>query len=121
MLPFDRDAAVEPGTTIEYELAVTNVSDNPIGDIVLAPEIPAGTTYVGGSEQLGDGALLLQFSIDGGQTFRVPPIRYVVTDSNENELEMIATSDLYTDLRIALLRSLEPTEQVSFSYRVKVD
>lgn len=119
-LPFDGEGAL-PGTVIEYELTAVNVSDIPLGDIILRLGIPAGTHYIEGSEQMERSTMLLQFSIDGGQSYRTAPIRYLVQQEDGSQRQVIASADMYSDLRLVFLRPLVPGEEVNFAYRVMVE
>lgn len=120
LVPFE-DEEGEPGTVIEYQLRVANVSDVALEDIILRLDVPAGTVYVDGSERLDRATMLLQFSIDEGQTFRTPPVRYTVQQEDGSLIQQIAGPEQYTNLRLVFLRALESGEEVIFTYRVEVE
>ena len=108
------------GMVVEYRLTAKNVSSQPLTDLILRLLIPQGTVYLAGKEQFDRTSALLQFSIDGGQTFRTAPLRYIIVHPDGREEQAIATPDMYTDLRLVFLRSLTPGEEVTFAYRVQI-
>lgn len=108
------------GTIIEYRLYVANVSDEPIGDLVLGLPVPVGTAFVEASDRFDRENALLQASVDGGETFRTPPVKYVVKQDDGTEIETIATADIYTDLRLVFLTAISSGEEVEATYRVEV-
>src|SRR5690606_29034191 len=89
IVPFVGDEAV-PGDVIEYQLVVTNVGETAIEDIILRLRVPAGTRYVTDAAWTDHSMMLLQFSIDGGQEFRTPPIRYFVEEEDGTRVQRVA-------------------------------
>ncbi|NLN20141.1 MAG: hypothetical protein GX162_12840 [Firmicutes bacterium] len=120
LVPFTEEMA-EPGTVIEYHLVARNMTGEPIKDIILQLLVPQGTHYLDGQENYDRSTLLLQFSIDGGETFRTPPIRYITVTLEGRRVQAVATADMYTDLRLVFLAPLAAHEEVRFSYRVEID
>lgn len=114
------EAELTSGAVIEYQLTAVNVSDAALSDIILQLWIPAGTRYLDGTERLERSAMLLQFSIDGGASFRAAPVRYTRMSEDGSPVQAIATADMYTDLRLVFLRPLAPGEEVQFAYRVEL-
>lgn len=109
------------GTIIEYGFTVKNVSDDAIEDLVLGLDVPIGTTYMESSEVYDRTAALLQFSIDGGESFRAAPVTYIEIQPDGTEVHKVATAEMYTDLRLVFLRAMSPGEEVYATYRVVVD
>lgn len=120
LVPLEEDAWHPAGTIVEYALTVKNVSEKDVGDLVLGLLVPHGTEYIEGSERYDRDGALLQFSIDGGDTFRNPPVKYVVKLDDGTEVEKVATADMYTDLRLVFLRAISSDEEVGATYRVVV-
>lgn len=120
LIPFDGESGA-PGTEILYQLAAKNNSDEPLNDVILTLPVPGGTQYVERSENLDRSAMIIQFSIDGGADFRLPPLRYAVQDEDGNTKMVMAGPEMITHLRLVFLRALAAGEEVGFSYRVVVN
>lgn len=120
LLPFDGQSG-PPGTVLEYQLTVENTRDAPLSDIILTLPIPEGTRYVETAEDTQSFAMLLQLSIDGGESFRVPPIRYIVEKEDGRQEYVVAGPEMITHLRLIFLQPLSVRGQEHFSYRVVVE
>jgi uncharacterized repeat protein (TIGR01451 family) len=99
---------VAPGDTIVYTIAANNISDRPIGKLVVNQKIRPGTVYVLNSATAIQGASLT-FSTDGGKTY---------TDRPLLDKKPAAASN-YTNVRWAF-NSISPKSQSTLSYEVRV-
>lgn len=100
---------VAPGDTIVYTIAANNISDRPIGKLVINQKIRSGTTYVLNSATPVPGATLT-FSTDGGKTYIDRPM----FDKKP------APATNYTNVRWAFTDKVSPKSQSTVSYEVKV-
>ena len=115
---FPADSA-RPGDIILYELTYKNISNEPIKNLIPQIPIPHNTVYIEGSA-ISTIPADVEFSIDGGKTFKKPPIFYYVKKPNGEMVRKKATPDMYTNIRWKLKRDLNPQEIVKLSFKVKV-
>ena len=110
--------SVEPGETVQYVLTYANVSDAALSQIKVDGPVPDQMMFVGDSVQSPAG-VLVEYSIDGGQSYAVPPIMFKQRQDDGTVVETVATPDMYTGVRWTL-GSLGAGAEVKFSYRVRV-
>lgn len=120
LVPLSADEMMPSGTVIEYAVTVRNAGSEFIDDIVLGLVVPIGTMYVETGETLDESVALLQFSIDGGATYRTPPVIYMEEGEGGVSVRRTATPDMFTHLRLVFLRAIRPEEELMFRYRVQV-
>ncbi len=118
---FTAAEAARPGQIVEYRVLVVNTSSEtlPGGTVVVTGPVPASTVYLEDSASAGD-SFRTEFSADEGLTFSEPPVVIVVTDENGNEEEVIADPASYSAVRWTVLDILEPSQELTFVYRVVV-
>ena len=92
--------SVIPGETVVYTITFSNVGDEPADNVVITNPISASLTYVAGSASNGE--MVVEFSIDGGQTF-APASQLKIVD---NGVERPATTRDYTHVRWAMQSEL---------------
>ena len=106
-----------PGDVLEYIVTYVNSSKDPLKQVAIDCPLPEKTEYLEGTASCTqDGTPL--FSIDGGKTFRLPPVRYKVTLPDGNVEERVAPPDMYTHMRWTL--DFKPGERIEIRYRVKI-
>jgi uncharacterized repeat protein (TIGR01451 family) len=105
---------VKPEDIIEYQIVVKNPTKKSFYNVFIKAPIPKGTKYIENSST--DGAM---FSIDGGKTYKNPPVKYKVKE-NGKEVEKIATPDMYTNIGWNI-KEIKPDETKKFIYWVKVE
>lgn len=110
--------SVEPGQTVEYVMKYSNVSDQALSQIRVQGPVPAEMIYVAESASKASG-VLLEFSVDGGQTFSVPPVKYQKQLEDGSIVEATATPDLYNLVRWTIA-TLAGNDATSLKYRVSV-
>ena len=89
---------VEPGQVVEYVVTYANISDQTLKQIKVDGPVPAEMTFVADSVRQPDG-VSVEFSVDGGLTFSVPPVKYQKQLEDGKIVEAIATPDLYNRIR----------------------
>ncbi len=88
---------VEPGKDIIYTLNYKNDGDAPAANVEVKNKIPESTVYQLDSAW-GAGADV-QFSIDGGKTFKKPSLLvYDVKGPDGKVIQKKATPEIYTDI-----------------------
>lgn len=112
---------VMPGDIIHYEIVAFNTSKgcactDTLKEVSLLGAIPEGTVFIEHSETSSYGPA---FSIDGGKTYAVWPVKYKVLEANGKAVEKIAGADLITGIRW-VLPAIKPQETISLMYRVVV-
>ena len=109
---------VEPGQTVEYVMKYSNLSDQPLSQIRVQGPVPAEMVFVAGSASKLPG-VVVEFSVDQGQTFSVPPVKYQKQLEDGSIVEAIATPDLYNVVRWTIA-SLPGNGATSLKYRANV-
>ena len=107
LLPITKSVA--SGDVIVYKIAASNISNRPIGNLVVNQKIRPGTIYVLNSANAVKGAALT-FSTDGGKTYTPTPLI----------AKKPAPANSYTNVRWAFVGSVSPKSQSDLSYEVKV-
>lgn len=112
---------VMPGDIIHYEIVAFNTSKgcactDTLKEIALLGAIPEGTVFIEHSETSSYAPV---FSIDGGETYSVWPVKYKVLEANGKAVEKIAGADLIMHIKW-VLPALKPQETISLMYRVVV-
>lgn len=97
------------GDTIVYKIAASNISNRPIGNLVINQKIRPGTIYVVNSATAVKGANLT-FSTDSGKTYTATPL----------VAKKPAPAASYTNVRWAFVGNVLPKSQSDVSYEVKV-
>ncbi len=112
---------VSPGDTIEYTLAYQNQEEtHPLKGIVIATPIPNETVWVMNSAKT-ETPSGFEASIDGGVTYKKPPILVPAKGPDGEEIIMVeAPAEAYTHLRWILSKPLGPGEEATVRYRVVV-
>jgi len=114
--PADRTRS---GDLIVYTIAYANPTEEPVGDASLVGPVPAATVYVAGSAEKRVG-MEQRFSIDGGKSFKAPPITYKVRKPDGAVEEKPAPPEMFTHVRWVLSDAVPPGGSGSVSYKVRV-
>ena len=108
--------SVVPGDELRYTIFFSNVSADvtvDAGSVVITNPIPESTAYVGGSA-FGAGTSI-EFSVDG-ENWGDPDSLVIVEDAGER----LAEPEDYTHVRWTLEPALEPGDEGSVFFRVKL-
>ena len=108
--------SVVPGDELRYTIFFANVSADvtvDAGSVVITNPIPESTQYVGGSA-FGAGTSI-EFSVDG-ENWGDPDSLVIVEDAGER----LAEPEDYTHVRWTLEPALEPGDEGSVFFRVKL-
>lgn len=110
-----------PGQVVEYRVTAINVSEEtlPQGTVVITGPIAGQTTYVPNSATPSSERVLTEFSADGGENFSEPPV-LVGGDRGDDDRRVAEPVD-YDVVRWTLLAPMEPEQEETFFYRVKID
>lgn len=111
--------AAEPGDTLEYHLVYTNKSDTPFQKLVINGMVPANTAYVANSSQ-SKVKHDLTVSFDRGGHYQAEPAKRTVKNADGLEEQVVVPASEYTHLRWKSLQAIQPAQQQTYSYRVRV-
>lgn len=106
---------VSPGDAVEYTLTYSNVGNAALSGIVISAPVPADTTYIGDSER-SDQPARFEASIDGGNSWAVPPLMRETVDG-----ERTVPPSEYDAVRWVPEQVLSPENSWTFTYRVDVN
>jgi uncharacterized repeat protein (TIGR01451 family) len=107
--------AVVPGEDVVYTITFTNVSDESAENVVITNPISASLTYVAGSA-FGPGTVI-EFSVDGGQTFAVADQLRIDT----SEGERVAEVEDFTHVRWTMQDDLVAGAQGMARFRARLN
>lgn len=107
---------VVPGDDVIYTITATNVSDQPVADVVITDPIPKHTVYKDGSA-FGDGTAIT-FSVDRGKTFDAAA-KLVVRDA-DGKTRPAAPAD-YTHVRWQFTQALAPGASHSVRFHATLE
>lgn len=115
-LPADE---ARPQDVLEYRVTYANTGDATVRNVTVVDPVPVGTEYIARTAtRPNEGAV--EFSIDGGDTYHVWPIRIKKRTAEGTEVEVEATPDLVTHIRWIIASDFEPETEITFSYRAIV-
>ena len=115
-LPADR---ARPKDIIEYRLTYRNNSSDAVRNIFITDPIPSGAEYIEESATRPDRGRV-EFSIDGGRTFRDWPVVITRQNPDGTKTQIEATPDMVTHIRWVLADTFAPTGEITVSYRTFV-
>ncbi len=108
-----------PKDVIEYRLVYTNTGDEPIQQVLITDPIPIGTELIQPSASTPEHGRV-EFSIDGGKSFKQWPILIKKTDEKGQEKLVEATPDMVTHIRWSLANAVQPDGAVTLTYRTVI-
>lgn len=111
---------VLPKDILRELIQITNTSNHVLENVVVQVPVPKETEFSGkATPQNKDWRL--SYSIDGGKTFTVTPIRHIAVNEKGKVVskQVPAPLSMYTDVRWTV-RTLKPKETLKFSFRVQV-
>ena len=106
---------VVPGDDVVYTITFTNISDETAENVVITNPISANLTYVAGSA-FGPGTVI-EFSVDGGQTFGDADELVVRTESGQRP----AGVDDFTHVRWTMENELAAGAQGMARFRARLN
>jgi uncharacterized repeat protein (TIGR01451 family) len=115
-LPADE---ARPKDVLEYRVTYTNTGETTLRNVIVVDPVPVGTEYVVRSAtRPQEGAV--EFSIDGGKSYHVWPIRIKKLTADGKEVDALATPDMVTHIQWTIANDFKPETEVTFSYRAIV-
>ena len=110
---------VSPGGIIEYELRYRNVSEDALSNFVILGDVPDATQYLS-AQPLGEALAIFEVSVEDIGWATPPVIRYV--DDGDGVLRPVdVPEEEFEALRWRLAEPITPGEEVSATYRIKVE
>lgn len=109
--------ALLPGDVVEYRLLFTNITPNPVENVVFNDPIPAGLVLVLGTAGADRGDVAVDYSIDGGQSWSVAP-EVEVTEAGQ-PVRRPAPAPAYTHIRWTVTDAVAVGAQVTASFRAQ--
>lgn len=111
--------AINPGGVIEYEMTYKNVSEDALSELIIRGDVPQQTYYLS-SEELKNAPAVFEVSVADIGWATPPVIRYV--EDEEGILRPVEVSDEeFEALRWRLAEPILPGEEVSATYRIRVE
>ena len=110
---------VSPGGTIEYQLSYKNISDEPLEEFVILGNVPASTSYLS-AVPLEATRAIFEVSVSDIGWATPPIVRYKEDDSGIMR-PVEVPKDEFEALRWRLAEPISPGEEVSATYRIKVE
>ena len=107
--------SVVPGTEVIYTITAKNTGNEPADNIVVTNPVPEQTVYVDGSA-FGAGTNIT-FSVDGGKSYDKAQNLKVKDKTGQSRS---ATAEDYTHVRWTLQFNLQPGQEATVWYRVRV-
>lgn len=108
-----------PGDILRYTIRYANKGKTEAKEAVINDPVPEGTEYISESAE-GKGSEIT-FSIDG-KIFQSPPLlKYKVKRPDGTEIEYVASSDMYKQIRWKLLKPVMPGDSGTLSFKVRVN
>ncbi len=107
-----------PGDVVRYELVFTNIISDSVRNVQFTDPVPEGLQYVGGTARSDREDVVIEYSIDGGQTYTAQPMREVV----ENGLRVMraAPPQTYSHIRWRVGGWIQPGAQVTAEFRARL-
>lgn len=115
-LPADK---ARPQDVLEYRVTYANMGDSTVRNVTVIDPVPAGTAYIARSATRPNEGTV-EFSIDGGTTYHLWPIRIVKQTKDGTEVEVEAKPDMVTHIRWIIGSDFEPETEITFTYRAIV-
>ncbi|GGR68918.1 hypothetical protein GCM10008959_33720 [Deinococcus seoulensis] len=111
---------VLPGDVISQIVTVRNTSKNPLASVPVTLPVPKATMYV--APEKGMNVALTEYSIDGGKTFAVAPLKkkITVTENGKSVIKEVEVKPSeYTTVRWTI-REISANQALKFGYRAQV-
>ena len=106
---------VNPGDAVRYLLVFANPTDGPLRSVVFDDPIPQGFVYTLGTATADPDSVLIEFSVDGGQTFTTEPT-VDVRDEAGQLVRQPAPAAAYTHIRWTVQGELAQGASVTASF-----
>ena len=110
---------IKPGGIIEYDIDYRNATDDPLEDFIVLGDVPDQTTYLSVTSVKGFKSEL-EVHVPGIGWSLEPVIRYV-QDETGALVPMTVQPEEYDALRWRMPNALAPGEEISVSYRIRVN
>lgn len=115
----ERATTVSPGGVIEYQLSYRNISGQPLSDFVILGDVPPATYYLS-AERLDMPEAVFEVSVADIGWGAPPLIRYVRDEAGIMRPVKVPEAE-FEALRWRLAEPIIPGEEVSATYRIKVE
>ncbi len=109
----------QPKDVIEYRLTYKNSGEDPVQNIFITDPIPSGTEYIEASASEPEKGRV-EFSIDGGKSYRNWPIEIIQKTKSGHETVTKATPEMVTHIRWTLTDTFTPEREITVSYRTLI-
>ena len=110
---------VDPGGIIEYEIDYRNMTEDPLGNFTVMGDVPDQTTYLSVTAVKGFNSEL-EVHVPGIGWSNEPVIRYVQDEAGTLVPTEVQPEE-YDALRWRVPKALAPGEEISVSYRIRVN
>lgn len=110
--------ALLPGDVVHFRLLFTNVNEFPVQRVEFKDPIPTGLRYVASSAKVDRADILVEYSIDGGETFSAQPMIEVIEDGRP--VMRPAPAERYTHIRWLVQGWVQPGAQVTAEFQAKL-
>ena len=115
---FSAATSALPGQVVEFRIVATNIDATtlPAGQVQIIGPVPDGMVYVAGSATLGSDQVYTEFSVDGVEFVEQGQNVFVTEGGNRR----IADPSEYRVVRWTLTTDMEPGQEVTLVYRVRL-
>ncbi len=113
--PLGDENKVKPGEVLRYEIEYVNKGNDTATDVEFEHPVPSGMEYIPESAEGGE----VLFSIDQGETYQTPPVKYEIEVNGIME-EKIATPSMYTNIKWIYDKDIEVDESAIVKFTAKV-
>ena len=113
------EGAALPGDVIEYSLVFTNVTDTEVSDVTFTDPIPAGMVIMLGSTTVDRDGVVVDYSINGGETWSDQPL-IDVAQPDGRMVRQPAPPEAYTHIRWTVTGSVAVGAQVTARFRAQL-
>jgi len=106
------------GDVVQYRLVFTNVTDAPVRNVEFNDPLPGGLRYVAETATADRGDVVIEYSIDGGQSFSARPM--VQETVAGEQVQRPAPPDRYTHIRWRIDGWVQPGAQVTAAFQAQL-
>lgn len=111
-------AALLPGDVVRYRLRFTNVTGGEVRGVVFTNPVPARLRYVERSATADRDDVVIDYSIDGGQTYAARPMVVEIVDGER--VERPAPPEAYTHVRWTVRGAVSSGAMVTAEFRAEL-
>jgi uncharacterized repeat protein (TIGR01451 family) len=106
------------GDVVRYRLTFTNVTTNPVKNVLFDNPLPTGLRYLDGTATVDRDQVAVQYSIDGGKSYSSKPM--IEHEVEGRRVLRPAPAETYTHIRWSVQGSVLPGAAVHAEFRAQL-